>query len=79
LGASSGETFEDPTLATLLSLFDFFLNSFNNDLVVHVLELSETVSNSLSSRGLGFSSGSEDVTSRDVFPLEIIGESTRVF
>lgn len=39
LGASSGETFKDPTLASLLSLLNFLLNSFNNDLVVHILEL----------------------------------------
>ena len=75
LGASSGEAFKDPTLANLLRLINLLLNSFNHKFVIDILELSQTVSDSLASRGLSFSSRPEHVSTRNMFPLEVLSKS----
>lgn len=74
LHASSGETVNDPALVVFLSLSYFFLHALNHNVVVHVLEFLETLSNALSAGGFSFSSSTEHIARCNMSPLEVFGK-----
>jgi hypothetical protein len=79
LHTSSRETLKNPALVLFLSFLDFLLHSSNNDIVLNVVEVGESLYDLLVVLVLRFvSDGAEDVTSRNMFPGEEVSERARV-
>lgn len=80
LNTSSRESLKHPALVSLFSILNFLLDSFNNDIILNVFKVGKSFSNNLRVLVLGIVSNvSEDITSRNILPLEVIRKRRRGF
>jgi hypothetical protein len=80
LNTSSWESLKHPALVSLLSILNFLLDSFNNDIIFNVFKVGKSFGNNLRVLVLGIVSNvSEDITSRNMLPLEVIRKRSRGF
>jgi len=74
----SWEALNDPTLFVGLAIFDNLGNQINNDFVINILIIFETILDFLANFTLLANFFSEKITCRDALPTEMFGQEKSI-